>query len=100
MTLEEFLDKIGLDRIAHFSIAGFVTALFTIVALLQEGGDITPMCIAYPLIGAIPVILFAWFKEAAIDYKFDKYDFIASILGCVPVFLATLIGYLLHSGFN
>lgn len=96
MTLEEFVYKIGNDRFAHFGVAGLVTALFTIVAIMQEGAEITPISIAYPLIGAVPVMLFAWFKEAVIDTKFDKADFIASALGCATVFVATALGYLLH----
>lgn len=95
MTLEELIVK-NLDKIAHFSVAGMVTALFTIVAMLQESICNTPLVMATPLIGAVPVILFTWFKEAAIDKSFDKADFIASVLGCLPVFLATIVGYFLH----
>lgn len=95
MILEEFITK-NLDKIAHFSLAGLITGAFTIIAMLQEGICNTPIVMVTPLIGTVPVVLFAWFKEAVIDNNFDTKDFIASVLGCVSIFLVTAVGYFLH----
>lgn len=95
LTLEEMGEYIGMDKILHFCLAGLVTAVFTIAALLQDFA-VGAIAIACPLIGAIPVTLFALFKEVAVDGVFDKKDFLASVLGTVPVFIACALGVLFH----
>lgn len=96
MTFNELITKIGVDKLLHFSIGGLITALFTIVATLQEGYVDTSI-IAFPFIGLIPVAMFSWFKEAVIDSEFSWMDILASVLGAVPVFIATALGVLLYT---
>lgn len=96
MTFNELITKIGVDKILHFSIGGFIVALFTIVATLQEG-VIDATTIAFPFIGLIPVAMLSWFKEAVIDDEFSWMDILASVLGAVPVFIATALGVLFYT---
>lgn len=96
MTFNELITKIGVDKILHFSIGGFIVALFTIVATLQEG-VINATTIAFPFIGLIPVAIFSWLKEIIIDDEFSWKDILASILGAVPVFIATALGVLFYT---
>lgn len=96
MTFNELITKIGVDKILHFSIGGFIVALFTIVATLQEG-VIDATTIAFPFIGLIPVAIFSWLKETMIDDEFSWMDILASILGAVPVFIATALGVLFYT---
>lgn len=96
MTFNELITKIGVDKLLHFSIGGLITALFTIVATLQEGYVDTSI-IAFPFIGLIPVAMFSWFKEAVIDSEFSWMDILASVLGAVPVFIATALGVLFYT---
>lgn len=96
MTFNELITKIGVDKILHFSIGGFIVALFTIVATLQEG-VINATTIAFPFIGLIPVAMFSWLKEIIIDDEFSWKDILASILGAVPVFIATALGVLFYT---
>lgn len=96
MTFNELITKIGVDKILHFSIGGFIVALFTIVATLQEG-IINATTIAFPFIGLIPVAMFSWLKEIIIDDEFSWKDILASILGAVPVFIATALGVLFYT---
>lgn len=96
MTFNELITKIGVDKILHFSIGGFIVALFTITATLQEG-VVNATTIAFPFIGLIPVAMFSWFKEAVIDDEFSWMDILASVLGAVPVFIATALGVLFYT---
>ena len=96
MTFNELITKIGVDKILHFSIGGFIVALFTIVATLQEG-VIDATTIAFPFIGLIPVAIFSWLKETMIDDEFSWMDILASVLGAVPVFIATALGVLFYT---
>lgn len=96
MTFNEMISKIEVDKILHFSIGGFIVALLTIVATLQEG-VIDAATIAFPFIGLIPVAMFSWFKEAVIDDEFSWMDILASVLGAVPVFMATALGVLFYT---
>lgn len=96
MTFNELITRIGVDKILHFSIGGFIVALFTIVAILQEG-VVDARMIAAPFIGLVPVAMFSWFKEAVIDDEFSWMDILASVLGAVPVFIATALGVLFYT---
>ena len=93
MTFNELITKIGVDKILHFSVGGFVVALF---AALQDG-RIDASTIALPFTGLIPVALFSWLKEEIIDNEFSLMDIFASVLGAVPVFIATALGVLFHT---
>lgn len=96
MTFNELITKIGVDKLLHFSIGGLITALLTIIVVLQEG-YVDASIIAFPFIGLIPVAILSWFKEEVIDDDFSWMDILASILGAVPVFIATALGVLFYT---
>lgn len=96
MTFNELIAKIGVDKLLHFSIGGLITALLTIIVVLQEG-YVDASIIAFPFIGLIPVAILSWFKEEVIDDDFSWMDILASVLGAVPVFIATALGVLFYT---
>lgn len=96
MTFNELITKIGVDKLLHFSIGGLITALLTIIVVLQED-YVDASIIAFPFIGLIPVAILSWFKEAVIDDDFSWMDILASVLGAVPVFIATALGVLFYT---
>lgn len=96
MTFNELITKIGVDKLLHFSIGGLITALLTIIVVLQEG-YVDASIIAFPFIGLIPVAILSWFKEEVIDDDFSWMDILASVLGAVPVFIATALGVLFYT---
>lgn len=96
MTFNELITKIGVDKLLHFSIGGLITALLTIIVVLQDG-YVDASIIAFPFIGLIPVAILSWFKEEVIDDDFSWMDILASVLGAVPVFIATALGVLFYT---
>lgn len=96
MTFNELITKIGVDKLLHFSIGGLITALLTIIVVLQNG-YVDASIIAFPFIGLIPVAILSWFKEEVIDDDFSWMDILASVLGAVPVFIATALGVLFYT---
>ena len=34
--MNDFLNKVGMDKILHFSLGGFIAALMTLVVILQD----------------------------------------------------------------
>lgn len=96
MTFNELITKIGVDKLLHFSIGGLITALLTIIVVLQEG-YVDASIIVFPFIGLISVAILSWFKEVAIDSEFSWMDILASVLGAVPVFIATALGVLFYT---
>ena len=96
MTFNQLITKIGVDKLLHFSIGGLITALLTIIVVLQEG-YVDASIIAFPFIGLIPVAILSWFKEEVIDDDFSWMDILASVLGAVPVFIATALGVLFYT---
>lgn len=96
MTFNELITKIGVDKLLHFSIGGLITALLTIIVVLQES-YVDASIIAFPFIGLIPVAILSWFKEEVIDDDFSWMDILASVLGAVPVFIATALGVLCYT---
>lgn len=91
-----FIEKVGVDRLLHFAVGGLVCALVTIVSMAQEAAmqNLTAgvLC-AVPLIGLAVVLIVAFNKEV-MDEAFDWWDILASALGCVPVEVAACLGAL------
>ena len=94
MNINDFVDKVGVDKVLHFSIGGLISAFFTIILVLQEP-DVTWNLVGLSFIGTIIVGFFSLCKEF-MDIKVDWKDIVASILGTIPVIIATILGILLH----
>lgn len=100
--MNDLINKIGLDKIAHFGIGAAIYAFITFMFVFSMPIDNTlelnwGFVLFYPLIGYWLVGILAFFKELD-DFTPDKKDFFASLLGCVFVHLGIIIGYLFHFG--
>lgn len=87
--------KIGLDKIAHFGIGGWIAAMTTIVLTVMFGtrqGDWRTLL--WGIAGFVLTAILAAFKELG-DDKADIKDFIYSVAGAATVFVALAVGVLL-----
>ena len=96
--MKKFIEKIGMDKVAHFGVGGLITALFTI-ALIAQDMDIFIIqpwrMIFYPIIGTVVTAFLSFFKEVLLDEVRDWKDLYAALIGSASVFIATFIGFLL-----
>lgn len=90
--LDNFLAKVGTDKVLHFLGGGFICSLVSFVAILQESGLTPWQQVSAVLIGTIVVFILSLMKEVIADDKTDWYDILASVLGCIPVFAAVGLG--------
>lgn len=88
--------KVSSDKVLHFLGGGYLCSLITFVAILQEGFMGYGREIASVLIGTIAVFVLSVMKETIMDGKADWRDVLASVLGCVPVFLFAILGTLFN----
>lgn len=91
-SLDDFISKVGNDKVLHFLGGGYLCSLITFVVILQEGFMSYYREIASVLIGTISVFVLSVMKETIMDSKADWKDVLASVLGCVPVFIAVALG--------
>lgn len=101
--MEKLINRIGLDRIAHFGISGVIFAAFNFAFLLSlcSGPVPEPMwrdIFTAPIGGYFITALAAFIKEYFLDSKWDWWDFIATMVGPVFIHLCAVIGWLLHFG--
>lgn len=93
--LDNFISKVGNDKVLHFLGGGFICSLVSFVAILQENGLSNLENISCVCIGVFASFILSVFKEM-MDDKFEWKDIIAAIFGCIPVFLAVGIGILFN----
>lgn len=95
--MNNLINKIGLDKIAHFGLGGLICALFTFVFLLQDMYYLTPVqMILMPTIGSVVTFIVSLFKEYFFDSKPDWKDITAAMIGCGTVYIAVAIGVLFN----
>ena len=101
--MNKFIEKIGMDKVAHFGIGGLITALVTIVFIVQD----LPMfmfhpwrMLLYPFIGAAVTAIVSVANEMLMDEQPDWYDLYAALLGSAIVFVAVFLGILFYVGSN
>lgn len=92
--VDNFVNKVGTDKILHFLVGSLITSILTFVIIIQDA-IVSPVAIAVPLAGAGLTALLAWAKEM-LDDQFSKKDLIASILGAIPIIIAVAIGVLFN----
>lgn len=97
--LTKLINKIGLDKCAHFGIGGLICALFTFVFILQDLSILALIpvwkILLMPTIGSIITFFVSVIKEYCFDSKVDWKDIIAAMIGCVTVFVAVAFGVLI-----
>lgn len=99
--MNKFIEKIGMDKVAHFGVGGLITALFTIVFILQDMGGLVfhPWrMLLYPFIGAAVTAIASVAKEMLMDEQPDWYDLYAALIGSAIVFVAVFFGILFYVG--
>ena len=101
--MEKFINKIGLDRIAHFGIGGVIFAAFNIAFLLSLCAGPVPEptwrdIFTAPIGGYFIAAFAAFIKEYFLDSKWDWWAFPATMAGPVFIHLCAIAGWLLHFG--
>lgn len=101
--MEEFIKKIGLDRIAHFGIGGTLFGAFVAAFALSlpYGNNVTLSfsdVLLIPMAGYIILAFVEFVKEVFIDNKGDWWDVLATMLGGVFVHICAIVGYTFHLG--
>lgn len=95
--MKDLINKIGIDKVTHFSMGGLICALFTFIFLLQDFDTLEVwQVLLLPLIGTVVTFVLSIIKEFIIDEVVDWKDIIAGMLGCVPVYIAIGIGILFN----
>lgn len=92
VALDNLIQKVGNDKVLHFLGGGFICSLISFVVILQESGLTAWEQVSAVLIGTVFVLILSVLKELIADDKVDWYDLLASVLGCVPVFVAVGLG--------
>lgn len=99
MTFTEKLSEIfgGLDKIAHFGFGAMITAIISIIAMLQDFGSLSVFQMAsMSFVGFIPTLILAFMKEVIIDDTPDWKDFLFGLYGGLTIVIASYIGALLN----
>lgn len=93
--MEDLYKKLGgVDKLLHFAFGGLICALISIITIFQEP-FINWYSSLYLIIGTIATFIIAIMKEI-IDIKFEWKDVIATMLGCIPVYIAVILGIWFH----
>lgn len=95
-SLDNLITKVGNDKVLHFLGGGFICSLISFVVILQEHDLSSLRKIAAVLIGTIAVFVLALIKELIMDEETNWKDVWVSVLGCLPVFIAVVIGVLFN----
>lgn len=90
--IDNLIGKVGYDKVFHFLGGGYICSLISFVVILQEHDLSSLRKIAAVLIGTIVVAMLSVMKELFFDAEADWKDVLASVLGCLPVFIAVVIG--------
>ena len=101
--MRKFIEKIGMDKMAHFGIGGLVTALVTIIVIAQDLSVFAAQpwrLVIAPLAGTIVNAFVSVIKELLIDDRPDWKDMWAALAGSATVFAASVIGWVLFIASN
>ncbi len=98
--MKKFIEKIGMDKVAHFGVGSLICAVFTLVFLLQDLNILMIMepwrIILIPTIGSVVTLILSVIKELSIDKVRDWKDLAAAMIGCGTIYLATAMGVLFN----
>ena len=97
--MNKLIEKIGMDKVAHFGVGGLITALVTIVAIIQDLDILVCepwRAMLYPIIGTVVTAFASWAKEMFADASRDWWDVYAALIGSALVFIAAIFGMLIY----
>lgn len=96
--MNKFIEKIGMDKVAHFGVGGLLAGLFTIVFMLQDLATLAIhpwRALLYPFIGAAVTAVVSVVKEI-FDGVVDKKDILAALIGSAVAFVAVFFGIIFY----
>ena len=93
--LDNFINKIGIDKVLHFCIGAIIAFCVSNVFMLKEG-IVGVDNIWFSIIGIIASMIFEFIKEFILDSIPNKKDIIATFLGSTFVFIVNVIGVLFY----
>lgn len=99
--MNKLIEKIGMDKVAHFGVGGLITAIFTLVFVIQDMGSLIYhpwKMMLYPVIGTVVTTLVSIMKEKLLDAKPDWNDVYAALIGSALIFIANFLGILFFIG--
>lgn len=99
--MNKLIEKIGMDKVAHFGVGGLITAIFTLVFVIQDMGSLIYhpwKMMLYPVIGTVVTALVSIMKEKLLDAKPDWNDVYAALIGSALIFIANFFGILFFIG--
>lgn len=99
--MNKLIEKIGMDKVAHFGVGGLITAIFTLVFIIQDMGSLIYhpwKMMLYPVIGTVVTTLVSIMKEKLLDAKPDWNDVYAALIGSALIFIANFFGILFFIG--
>lgn len=92
--VDDFMTKVGADKILHHVVGALICAMFSIVFILQDA-IFEWTAVVVPLIGSIVVLFLSIVKEY-LDDKPDWMDVVWAMAGCLWVFAAVALGVLFN----
>ena len=58
--------KLQIDKMAHFGIGGTITAIFTLISILQEGCPSVKVILLSPIIGHVCTFILSYIKSPGV----------------------------------
>lgn len=93
--LNDFINKIGTDKLLHFAFGALITYTLSNVFMLQDGLSYAAV-IGYTIAAIIITMLLELFKEKFLDAAIDKKDIIATLIGALIPLVVNGIGILFN----
>ena len=85
-----------MDKIAHFGVGGLISAVVTIMSILQEGCPSTNVLLMIPFIGHAVTFILSVMKEYVIDDNKNWKDILAAMIGSAVIHGSVGVGVLLN----
>ena len=89
--------KLQMDKIAHFGVGGLISAVVTIMSILQEGCPSTNVLLMIPFIGHAVTFILSVMKEYVIDDNKNWKDILAAMIGSAVIHGSVGVGVLLNT---
>lgn len=93
--LDNFINKIGIDKVLHFCVGAIIAFCVSNVFMSREG-IVGVNNIWFAIIGIVAAMIFEFIKEFILDNTPDKKDILATFLGSAFVFVVNVIGILFY----
>lgn len=94
--LDDLVKKVGNDKVLHFLGGAWICSLITFIAILLDGGVGIWDKVSCVIIGTAFVIFLSVVKEISMDDNADWLDVVASVIGCLTIFVTVGVGALLN----